>query len=219
MSIVPSILTDSFLTLQQEVDAVKFSSGIEAVQIDVVDGQFADNITVTPLDLTVGDYEPLKLDFHLMTEEPLDFVYECEAVRDYLPIRRIYGQIERMSSQADFLWEVKANNWQAGLALDLFTPLESIDEDVWLELDYLLLMGVEAGAQGRTFHELALEKVQEARQLAVGQRPLHILVDGGIKLTNVKKIFTVGADEVTVGSELWTSPDPLLTLEKFTQIR
>ncbi len=218
MKVTPAILTDSFATLQQQVDLVKYSPEIEAVQIDIIDAEFADNITVTPLDLTVGDYAPLKLDFHLMTDEPLDFVYECEAIKDYLPIRRIYGQIERMSHQEDFLWAVKANNWQAGLALDLFTPVEEIEEAVWPNLQYVLLMAVEAGAQHQTFKDLVLEKIQEIRELTVGKEPIHITVDGGVKPNNAIKVLTAGANEVNVGSAIWTSPDPLYVIEQISQL-
>jgi ribulose-phosphate 3-epimerase len=218
MNITPAILTDSFTVLQQQMEAVKYSPALEAVHIDIIDGDFANDITVTPLDLTVGDFDPLKIDFHLMTGEPLDFVFECEAVKDYLPIRRIYGQVERMSHQEDFLWTVKANNWGAGLALDLFTPLDAIETDVWSSLQYLLLMGVEAGAQNQTFNDHVLEKIQEVRQLTHGLS-LNIAVDGGVKLENASRIIAAGANEVSVGSAIWTSADPLHTVEEFLQLR
>jgi ribulose-phosphate 3-epimerase len=218
MKIIPAILTDSFGTLQQQVDAVKYSPLIEAVHVDIIDGSFVDNTTVTPLDLTVGDFDPIKLDFHLMAEEPMDFVYECEAVKDYLPIRRIYGQVERMSHQEDFLWAVKANNWEAGLALDLFTPLDAIEAEIWPNLQHLLLMGVEAGAQSQTFHNVVLEKLQEVKQLTKGLRQLQIVVDGGIKLENAVKVMASGADELIVGSAIWQNQNPLQVLEEFTQL-
>lgn len=218
MKMTPAILTDAFSVLQQEVDAVKFSPAIEAVHIDIIDGSYIDNTTVTPLDLTVGDYQPTKLDFHFMTEEPLDFVYECEAVKDYLPIRRIYGQIERMSHQEDFLWAIKANNWQAGLALDLFTPIEEIEPAVWSNLEHILLMSVEAGAQHQVLHDQILDKIRQVRQLAHGTK-LHVAVDGGIKLENAENLLVAGAHELVVGSAIWDSPDPMRTVEQFTQLR
>jgi ribulose-phosphate 3-epimerase len=218
MKIVPAILTDSFLTAQQQIDQIKYSPLVEAVQIDIVDGQFVENTTVTPLDLTVADFEPTQIDFHLMTEEPMDFVYECEAVKDYLPIRRIYGQVERMSYQRDFIHAVMGNNWQAGLALDLFTPVDEIDEEVWPEIKHILLMGIEAGFQGKSFNKHVLEKIEFIRENFPVSHEITILVDGGVKLSNVQHIFQAGANEVAVGSALWQSVDPLQTLEEFYRL-
>lgn len=214
MKLVPAILTDSFLTAQQQIDLVRYSPTIEAVQIDVIDGQFADNITVTPLDLTVAEFDPIKIDFHLMAEEPMDFVYECEGVKEYLPIRRIYGQIERMSYQSEFLTAIRANGWQAGLALDLFTPIEEVEEDVWQDLRYVLLMAVEAGQQNQVFHNQVFEKITELRE-RFSPEQLHISVDGGIKLNNAAKVIEAGANEINVGSALWSTADPAQTIEEF----
>ena len=215
MKITPAILTDEFLTLQQEVSAVQESTLIEAVHIDIIDGYFVDNLTVTPLDLTVADFDPLKIDFHLLTQEPMDIVYECEAVRDYLPIRRIIGQVEKMSYQKDFLTAVKANGWQAGLGLDVFTPLEAIDEDVWPDLDYLLFLAVEGGFQNQKFHRHIFTKLHELRELPFVPKGLKIIIDGGIHHQNIQEVAETGADELVIGSEIWktSEPDPILTIE------
>jgi ribulose-phosphate 3-epimerase len=218
MQITPAILTDSFLTFQQQLDAVKFSPLIEAVQVDIIDGLFVDNLTITPLDITVADFEPMKIDMHLMTEEPMDFVYECVGVKEYLPIRRIYGQVEKMSHQLDFLHEVKSNSWKAGLALDLFTPLESIDEDAWPELQHILLMGVEAGQQHQKFHPYIIEKIVELREKFPNPERLHIMVDGGVNANNTEVLALGGVDEFAVGSVIWESPEPLMKIEELFTI-
>ncbi len=214
MNIVPAILSDSFLTVQNEIEAVRFSSLIEAVHIDIIDGQFVDALTVTPIDLTVADFEPLKVDFHFMTEEPMDFVNECEGLKDYLPIRRLIGQVERMSHQKDFLYEVKLNNWQAALALDLFTPFEAIDDDVWPDLDFLMLMGVEAGAQGKKLHPHLFEKLQEIPERFPVGHQFKIIVDGGVKHDNIRKFVELGAEELVIGSEIWHSESPEIEIER-----
>jgi ribulose-phosphate 3-epimerase len=219
MNVTPAILTESFLEAQQQIESVRYSSLIDAIHVDVIDGEFVDNVTITPLDLTVADFEPLKIDFHLMTNEPMDFVYECEGVKEYLPIRCIYGQVERMSFQSEFLSAVKANEWKAGLALDLFTPLEAIEEDVWRQLDHVLLMSVEAGYQGQNLGRQALEKIRAIRQIYPSSERMHITVDGGIKITNAGSVLDAGADELCVGSAIWKSSDPVRTIEELYQLR
>ncbi len=218
MNIIPAILTDSFLTLQNQVESIKPSDETSVVHIDIIDGLFADNITVTPLDLTVADFDQFKIDFHLMTEEPMDFVFECAGLREYLPIRQIIGQVERMTHQMDFIEEVRRNNWEPALALDLFTPLESIDEDVWQQLHSILIMAVEAGAQEQTFNRVALEKVKEIRRVYPNIEQMNIMVDGGVKTLNAKEILKSGANELVVGSAIWESADPVAKIEEFLEL-
>lgn len=218
MNVLPAILTDSFSLFQQQLESIKESSRVNTIHIDVIDGLFVDNLTVTPLDLTVADFDQFKIDFHLMTEEPMDFVFECAGLREYLPIRHLIGQIERMSHQLDFVQEVKRTGWEAGLALDLFTPVESIDEEVWPDLHTLLIMSVEAGMQEQTFNRLALEKVREVRQRFPDSGRMKIQIDGGVKTLNAKEILDSGVDELVVGSGIWESGDPVAEVEKFFQI-
>jgi len=218
MNVIPAILTDSFLTFQQELEKAKESSQVNTIQVDVIDGMFADDLTLTPLDLTVADFEPLKVDFHLMTEEPMDFVFECAGLREYLPIRQIIGQIEHMSHQLDFVEEVLRNGWQPALALDVFTPLESIDEEVWPQLRSVLFMSVEAGAQNQIFNRVALEKVRELRQKFPHIERMNIIVDGGIKTLNAREILAAGANELAVGSNIWKSRDPVEVIQEFYEL-
>ncbi len=218
MKITPAILTESFLTLQHQVDVVKYSPLIEAIHIDVIDGQFADDTTVTPLDLTVAEFEPAKVDFHFMVDEPMDFVYECEALKEYLPIRRMIGQIERMSFQQDFISAVKSNGWEAILAINLFTPIEEIQQTAWSQIDGIMLMGVEAGRQGEKQHPYLLRKLQEVYQMFGTNRHFPLIVDGGVKLDNVQNLLHHGVNEVVIGSQVWHSNDPLLTIEEFAKL-
>jgi ribulose-phosphate 3-epimerase len=218
MQIIPAILTDSIFNFQQQLEVLQSSSSVEAVHIDVIDGMFLDEITVTPLDLTVSDFEPLKIDFHFMTEEPMDFVLECSAIKEYLPIRNVIAQVERMSFQQDFIDEVKKNGWQPILALDLFTPLDAIEPEVWQQVHHIHLMSVEAGAQGRHFHPHVFEKIREIRQFYPESHSIEIMIDGGINLTNIQQLQQTGIDQFVVGSAIWEASDPLEMIEQFAEL-
>ncbi|CAN5306441.1 ribulose-phosphate 3-epimerase [soil metagenome] len=218
MNVIPAILTDSFLTFQEELQKAQESSQVDTIHIDIIDGMFADEITLTPLDLTVADFEPLKVDFHLMTEEPMDFVFECAGLREYLPIRQVIGQIERMSHQLDFVEEVLRNGWQPALAIDIFTPLESIDQEVWPQLRSVMIMSVEAGAQNQIFNRVALEKVREIRRNFPHAERMNIMVDGGVKTLNAREILASGANELVVGSNIWKSRDPVEVIHEFHEL-
>ena len=215
MNLYPSVLTDSIQTLQGQLDLVKDNSNIKVVQIDIVDGQFANNLTITPLDLLDADFGDLKIDLHLMVEEPMDFVYEAVSIKKELPIRAIISQVERMSYFEDYLEEVKKHEWQVGLSLDLHTPVEEI-KPFLKKLNVLQLMTVEAGEQGQEFQSQALKKIQtlntkfqtnDKLQNSNNKKGFELIVDGGVKLENIDQLRKTGVDSICVGSALWQAKD------------
>lgn len=216
MKLYPSLLTSSLAEFEKQLAVARANDELEVVQIDVIDGYFADNLTLTPLDLTQQDFGELKIDFHLMTEEPLDFVNELIAVKKYLPVRAVIAQLERMSSQAEYLKQVKSHDWLAGLSLDLFTPLDSIDLKAWPELDIVQLMTIEAGFQGQKFQDRALDKIEPLRQRA--RQILEIILDGGVKKKEVKLAQELGVDGVAVGSGLWQVQDPVAAMTEYLAV-
>jgi ribulose-phosphate 3-epimerase len=199
MTIYPSILTDSLSTAQAQLERV--AEFVDTVQIDIVDGEFADNITFSPIDLLELQTLGVQFDIHLMTIDPINDVVECAELRN---MRAILGQIERMSSQAAFLEHVKSLKVKAGLSLDLHTPISAIDEEALLQIDAVQLMSIQAGFQGQEFQQSVVEKMQELFELRRSTKAtFEIIVDGGVRPQTLPLIKT--ADSVTVGSFLWKS--------------
>lgn len=194
-----NVLTDNLELAKKQIEMAK-EAGLEAIQIDILDGVFADTHTFTPQDLVDVDFGDLQIDFHLMTEEPMDYVWEMEEHCRHLPIRAVFGQIEKMSYQEAFLEEVKKQDWRAGLALDLYTPVDSIEENAWEWMDAVLLLGVEAGASGQEQKDLLLKKIAEVKKKIEKEEPVKIFVDGGVNKNNVAKLQASGIDGVTVNS-------------------
>ncbi len=214
--IYPAVLTESIPEAQSQVMAIASVPKIRTVQIDIIDGQYVDNVTITPSDLPEIDFAEMSCDLHLMTEEPLDFLHEAIALRESIPVRAVIGQIERMSHQRDFLLSVKEQNWVPGLSLDLYTPIEEIDEDVWDTVDIVQLMGVQAGFQGQDFNKMVLEKIKELRAVAQQHsRPIEIITDGGVSLELVEKLRRAGANSAVVGSDIWDQEDVLFAVSQF----
>lgn len=208
MNVYPSILTDEIELVYEQVSLCRENSDVHTVQIDIIDGFFADNITVFPSDLFQVDFGDLKVDFHLMTQEPMDFVHEIRDSKDFLPVRAVIGQLEQMDSQVEFLKEVKKNGWMTGLSLDLHTPIESIDEEAWEFLEVIQIMGVKAGYQGQEFNLNTLNIVSELHdKIEELGLDIEVIVDGGVGLENINEIEDHGADGVAPGSDLWTAED------------
>jgi len=208
ISLYPTILTSDLVLAQQQLDLSASHPDIKTVQIDIIDGQFADELTLMPLDLAELDFHGLECDVHLQVEEPMDYVWELESIKDQLAIRSVIAQVERMSFQTDFVAEVKKQNWRAGLCLDIYTPLSGIDEPMWYELDCVQYMAIEAGAQGTQFKEQVYEKIaqQKIKQNSLNQ-PIEIMVDGGIQPPQAKRLIQLGVEGLAVGSFLWKSPN------------
>lgn len=216
MNLYPSILTASIEEYQHQLDLVKESDLVKTVQVDIVDGYFTDNLTLSPIDLLAADHGDLEIDLHLMVEEPLSFIFEILEFKEELPIRGVIAQIERMTSLAAFVAEVRVHNWQVGLSLDLYTPIEEISPELWSEINLIQLMTIKAGFQGQKFNPNALEKIAEIKQLA--EDDIEIIVDGGVKLDQSTLLSESGVGGVAVGSGIWQAEDPVLALQQYSQL-
>ncbi len=219
MKIYPTILSDSLAIVQQQLDLLQSVKAIETVQIDLIDGLFHPNLTISPQSLAELNFGRLKLDLHLMVDEPMETVLLL-ADFPHLPIRTVLSQIEHMSFQADYCEQVKKLGWQVGLSLDLYTPLSELDVKVLPQVEVIQLMGVEAGQQGQVFNEIVLAKLVELKQLLLKyqSKKTEIIVDGGVKLDNVKKIIQAGTDSLAMGSVLWEAAQNHQLEEKIQQL-
>ena len=136
--------------------------------------------------------------------------------KEYFAVRTVIGQIEKMSSQENFISFLEEKEVNKGLSLDLFTPHEEIMDSVFKRLDVLQLMAIEAGEQGHKFNDLVFNKIKEVKDRAKKINPsLEIIIDGGVKLDNIEKVAQSGADAVGIGSAIWKSNNIVETLESF----
>ena len=216
MNLYPSLLTPSIDEYRKQLSLAIESQAIKVIQVDIADGFFVDNLTLTPLDLVDIDHSELEIDFHLMTEEPVDYVRELISIKDHLPIRAVIAQIERMSLPQGYLEEVKDQGWKTGFSLDLYTPVSAIDIDCWQHLDIVQLMTIEAGFQGQEFNSQALSKIAEIRQHA---RPeIEIIIDGGVKADQLPLLVKNRVGGVAVGSGFWQDDDPVAAIQQYSQL-
>lgn len=196
--VIPAILTNDPKELVEKMRALE---GIaKRVQIDIVDGVFANNKTVLP-DVISSIETDLLLDFHLMTKEPTDWVERCvEGQAD-----RIVGHIEKMTSQRDFVGKVSAVGAKVGLALDLETPVSAVEGAIMNNLDVVLVMSTKAGFGGQDFDGGALGKIKQLNEIrARDNTPFRICADGGINEDTIRQVVEAGADEVAIGVHLFT---------------
>jgi pentose-5-phosphate-3-epimerase len=181
---------------QERIDLVKES--LKRVLIEVEDeflgtgGTFSINVAK---DFDVGE---MKKEVLLVTEYPDDYLTECFEGG----INRVYGRIERMGSQVGFVEQAQDLNLEAGLALDVFTPVDSLEKEALMKVDGIMLQGNKDGES--RFGDMVLKKIVRLRNKGFKGE---IIVKGLNDPKEVKECVDAGAKVVVVDEWLWQASD------------
>lgn len=190
----PIIMEESLEVVENKVQLLR-QRGEARVHFDIGDGLFSELLSVTPADLASINLEGLGIDIHLLVDDPTEWLQECVVIKP----KRVIGQIERMGSQTGFVEEVIAEGAIAGLALELATPVASLEKEALEKCEVVLLLSVPAGTSGSKFDERVISKIGELREIYKG----NILVDGGINQETEKLVMEAGASETGMNSYYW----------------
>jgi ribulose-phosphate 3-epimerase len=197
--IEPSILSADLLRLGEQAKEAE-NAKADGLQIDVMDGEFAPNITFGPdLVRALRSVVKLKLDVHLMINEPERFLIPfADAGAD-----RIIIHEEACTHFYRVLQSIKSLDVEAGVAVNPGTPLEAIHEVLDL-VDFVQVMTVSPGFSGQHFIESQLDKVKRLRQtLDEHKLQIPIGVDGGIHLETAPLAVAAGATVLVGGSSIF----------------
>lgn len=200
--IAPSILSANFACLQEEIRRVEDAADL--IHCDVMDGRFVPNITMGPLVVeAVRKTTERPLDVHMMIVEPDRYLSEFrQAGADMISVHaEACPHLQRTVEQ------IHQTGALAGVAVNPATPVELL-QDIFDELDYLLIMSVNPGFGGQTFWPRAVDKVRRAIEMRQDrERPL-IEVDGGIQQETGRRMRDAGADILVAGSFVFGALDP-----------
>ena len=194
IKIAPSILSADFANFGAEVEAIE-SQGCDWVHVDIMDGHFVPNITFGPQTCkAVRPHVKTVMDVHLMIA-PVDPYISAfaEAGADILTAHVEAGPHLDRTLQA-----IRAAGCKAGVALNPATPAESI-ECVLERIDLVCVMTVNPGFGGQSFIEGMVPKVERLREM-IGDRPIHIEIDGGVTPGTAPLVAAAGADVLVAGS-------------------
>ena len=215
MEIYPSLISSDLLNLKQTMQLL--DPHCQGYHIDVMDNHFVPNLTWGPAFIkAMSGATKLPLHVHLMVDDPqkwvdmLDlskkdlFVFHVEAAGDDKKI----AQLIKM---------VNAKNIPVGIAVNPQTPIESIF-DFLPSLAQVLLMSVEPGFSGQEYMSLVEEKIAPLVSRKQDGLSFKICMDGGINVSNIKKLAGMGVEQFGIASAIFGGDDPVAAIQKLSQI-
>ena len=206
--IAPSVLSANFANLQSDIEMIN-NSAADWFHVDVMDGVFVPNISFGfPVIKALKKLAKKPLDVHLMIVDPDRYTQAFkEAGADILTVH-----IEACNHLHRSIQNIKNCGMKAGVAINPHTNI-SLLQDVIADIDLVCVMSVNPGFGGQKFIENTYDKVKKLKQLIVDKHSNALIeIDGGVDLTNYKKLINCGANVLVAGNTVFSSPKPLDTI-------
>ena len=204
------MVTADLLDLGAEIRTLE-ESGVQVVHFDVMDGVFCPMMTIGPPVVRAVRTEMLK-DVHLMIDDPVDKVdafvaagadivtVHAEATRH---LHRVLQKLGGMTNAND-----AARGLVRGVALNPGTPLTAL-EPVVSDLELVVLLAVNPGWGGQSFHPGTADRLRGVRDLlSAASSDALVCVDGGVTAANVAEIASLGPDLIVTGSAVFDGKTP-----------
>ena len=195
--VLPAILEKTFEGVFEKCERLVGACG--RAQLDVADGVFV-RATSWQDPLRLSELPGgLLFDVHLMVEKPEQAIKNW----DRSSVFRITFHASATYDVLRTIKIIKETGKEAGIALNPEQPVESV-YDVMGEVDLVLLLGVEPGAQGREFDPKVIDKVRKLREYSANVK---IGVDGGVSPLVAPSLIEAGANVLVSGSYLFGVED------------
>ena len=119
-----------------------------------------------------------------------------------------------MGDRKQFLQSASKYSFETGWGLDIYTPVEELEDGDLKRVSGILLMSVKAGFSGQR-HRHITEKIRNLRTRGfIGD----IVVDGGMNKQTIPHVLKSGANQFSVTSAIWKAEDPVEQWKKLTEL-
>ena len=204
MQIAPSILTADFCELGKMMEEL-VSEGIDWIHLDVMDGNWVINKTITFGPSLVRSIRQ-KLGSEIFIDCHLMITNAEETWEQYVDagVNLVIFHIEAVNDANVLIDNLHSSGCQAGIVLNPDTPASEVLPYL-SKLDLVLVMSVVPGKGGQSFMPEMESKIREFRvainnQIDSGGLPTKLMIDGGIKHYNAALVKSWGIDVAVIGS-------------------
>ena len=204
MQIAPSILTADFCELGKLMEEL-VSEGIDWIHLDVMDGNWVTNKTITFGPSLVRSIRQ-KLGSEIFIDCHLMITNAEETWEQYVDsgVNLVIFHIEAVNDANVLIDNIHSSGCQAGIVLNPDTPASEVIPYL-SKLDLVLVMSVVPGKGGQSFMPEMESKIREFRvainnQIDSGGLPTKLMIDGGIKHFNAALVKSWGIDVAVIGS-------------------
>jgi ribulose-phosphate 3-epimerase len=191
--IIPAIFEKEFNNVLHKVKLVEGEARL--IQIDIADGKLVDGNTFQDISKLDEIQTDASFEIHLMVENPLDFLKN-----KVKKVTKISCHVEAETDLGEFINKAKELGYKTGLSLNPETPINTLDAYIY-DIDFVQLMTVSPGSQGREFQKSVLKKVVELKD----KHPdIPVQVDGGVNEENLLLVLNTGVNDVVIGSAIFS---------------
>ena len=201
IKIAPSILAADLMNMKEEIELVD-NYGAEYIHIDVMDGQYVENIAFGPN--IVKSLRPITkkiLDVHLMITPVAKYIDAfINAGADIISFHP-----DADKNTQDIIKQIRSNKCKVGIAVH--PKIKISDIEIFLDdIDCVIVMTVVPGFGGQKFMHSEVKKITELDNIKKQKNlKFEIEVDGGINHETGKICREKNANVLVAGSYIFSS--------------
>ena len=197
IKIAPSILAADLMNMKEEIELVD-NYGAEYIHIDVMDGQYVENIAFGPnIVNSLRPYTKKTLDVHLMISPVIKYIDDfIKAGADIISFHP-----DADNKNKEIIKQIKSNNCKVGIAVH--PKINISDIEIFLDdIDCVIVMTVVPGFGGQKFMHSEVKKITELDNIKKQKNlKFEIEVDGGINHETGKICRDKNANSIVIGKK------------------